>query len=147
PGAPQILPLNASRAPTNDLAVRQALIYALDRKAMTNAVFAGVRPPAYGPLSPVTWSYWKGCEEMYPFSRDKARDVLEAAGWKLNSGTNLREKDGQRLAPRYVTMDDPGNKRPAEFAQAAWKQLGFDINLEAMAYSATEPIMARGEFN
>lgn len=147
PGSPQILPLHTSRFPTDELAVRQALIYSLDRKAMTNAVFSGVRPPAYGPLSPNTWSYWKGCEEMYPFSRDKAREVLEAAGWKLNSSTNVREKDGKPLNLRYVTMDDAGNKRPAEFAQAAWKNAGFGINLEAMAYEATAPIMARGEHN
>jgi len=146
-GSPQVLPLHASRAPTDDLGVRQALLYALDLKAMTNVVFAGVRPPSYGPLTPNTWSYWKGCEELYPYSRDKAREVLDAAGWKMNPQTQIREKDGKPLSLRYVTTDESGNKRPAEFAQAAWKQAGFDINLEAMAYDATAPIMARGEHN
>jgi peptide/nickel transport system substrate-binding protein len=146
-GAPQILPINASRTPTDDLAVRQALLYALDRKAMTNAVFAGVRPPAYGPLTPNTWSYWKGCEETYAFSRDKANQLLDGAGWKMNSSTNIREKDGKPLSVRYVTTDDAPSKRPGEFAQAAWKQAGIDVNLEAMAYDATAPIMARGEHN
>jgi len=146
-GAPQILPVHASRPPTDDLAVRQALITALDRTAMTNAVFAGVRPPAYGPLTPNTWSYWKGCEEMYTFSREKANELLDGAGWKMNASTKIREKDGKPLAVRYVTTDEVANKRPAEFAQAAWKQIGFDVNLEAMAYDATAPIMARGEHN
>jgi peptide/nickel transport system substrate-binding protein len=146
-GAPQILPIHASRPPTDELAVRQALIYALDRKAMTNAVFAGVRPPAYGPLTPNTWSYWKGCEEAYAFSREKANELLDGAGWKMNASTKIREKDGKPLAVRYVTTDEVANKRPAEFAQAAWKQVGFDVNLEAMAYDATAPIMARGEHN
>ena len=146
-GAPQILPIHASRPPTDDLAVRQALITALDRTAMTNAVFAGVRPPAYGPLTPNTWSYWKGCEQMYTFSREKANELLDSAGWKMNPSTKIREKDGQPLAVRYVTTDEVANKRPAEFAQAAWKQIGLDVNLEAMAYDATAPIMARGEHN
>jgi peptide/nickel transport system substrate-binding protein len=146
-GSPQVLPMHASRAPTDDLAVRQALIYALDRKAMTNAVFAGVRPVAYGPLTPRTWSYLKDVEQMYPYSRDKARELLDAAGWKLNAQTNIRDKDGKPLAVRYVTTDGAGDKRPAEFAQAAWKQIGVDVNLEAMAYEATAPIMLRGEHN
>jgi peptide/nickel transport system substrate-binding protein len=146
-GSPQVLPIHASRAPTDDLAVRQALIYALDRQAMTNAVFAGVRPVAYGPLTPKTWSYLKDVEKMYPYSRDKARELLDAAGWKLNAQTNIREKDGKPLGVRYVTTDEAGNKRPAEFAQAAWKQIGVDVNLEAMAYEATAPIMLRGEHN
>jgi peptide/nickel transport system substrate-binding protein len=145
-GSPQVLPLHASKAPTDELAVRQALIMSLDRQAMTNAVFAGVRPPSYGPLTPGTWSYWKPTEQMYQFNRDKAKELLEGAGWKVGSD-GVRVKDGKPLGLRYVTMDDAGNKRPAEFAQAAWKQVGFGINLEAMAYDATAPIMARGEFN
>jgi peptide/nickel transport system substrate-binding protein len=146
-GSGQVLPINASRSPTDDLAVRQALIYALDRQAMTNAVFAGVRPVAYGPLTPKTWSYLKDVEQMYPYSRDKAVALLDGAGWKMNAQTKIREKDGTPLSVRYVTTDDAGNKRPAEFAQAAWKQIGADVNLEAMAYEATAPIMLRGEHN
>jgi peptide/nickel transport system substrate-binding protein len=146
-GSPQVLPVHASRAPTDDLAVRQALLYGLDRQAMTNAVFAGVRPIAYGPLTSKTWSYLKDVEQMYSFSREKARELLDGAGWKVNSQTNIREKDGKPLAVRYVTTDDAGNKRPGEFAQAAWKQIGVDVNLEAMAYEATAPIMLRGEHN
>lgn len=147
PGSPQVLPLNASRPPTDDLAVRQALIYGLDRQAMVNAVFAGQRPPAFGPLTPNTWSYLKDVEQMYAYSRDKAQQMLDGAGWKLNSSTGTREKNGTPLSVRYVTTDEAGNKRPAEFAQAAWKQIGIDVNLEAMAYAATAPIMLRGEHN
>ncbi len=147
PGSPQVLPLNASRAPTDDLAVRQALIYGLDRQAMINAVLAGQAPVAYGPLTPNTWSYLKGVEQMYAYSRDKATQLLDGAGWKLNSQTGIREKDGNPLAVRYVTTDDAGNKLPATFAQAAWKQIGIDVNVEAMAYAATAPIMLRGEHN
>ena len=146
-GSPQVLPLNASRAPTDELAVRQALLYGLDRQAMVNAVFAGQRPPAWGPMTPNTWSYLKDVEQMYAYSRDKAQQLLDGAGWKLNSSTGIREKNGSPLALRYVTTDDSGNKRPAEFAQAAWKQIGIDVNLEAMAYEATAPIMLRGEHN
>jgi ABC-type transport system substrate-binding protein len=65
----------------------------------------------------------------------------------MNAQTKIREKDGTPLSVRYVTTDDAGNKRPAEFAQAAWKQIGADVNLEAMAYEATAPIMLRGEHN
>ena len=84
---------------------------------------------------------------MYPFSRDKARALLHAAGWNVNSQTSIREKDGQPLSVRYVTTDEAGNKQPAEFAHAAWNQRRIDVNLEAMAYDATAPIMARGEHN
>jgi peptide/nickel transport system substrate-binding protein len=84
---------------------------------------------------------------MYPYSREKAREMLDAAGWKLNSQTNIREKDGKPLTIRYVTTDEAGDKRPAEFAQSAWKQIGIDVNLETMAYAATAPIMLRGEHN
>ncbi len=146
-GSGQVLPINASRSPSDDVAVRQALIYGLDRQALTNAVFAGVRPVAYGPLTPKTWSYLKDVEQMYAYSREKATVVLDGAGWQMNAQTKLREKNGTPLSLRYVTTDDAGNKRPAEFAQAAWKQIGIDVNLEAMAYEATAPIMLRGEHN
>jgi peptide/nickel transport system substrate-binding protein len=123
------------------------LLYSLDRQAMINAVFAGQRPVAYGPLAPNTWSYLKDVEQMYAYSPQQAQQLLDDAGWKLNSSTGVREKNGQPLSVRYVTTDDSGNKLPAEFAQQAWKQVGFDVNLEAMAYDATASIMLRGEHN
>jgi len=147
PGSPQVLPLNCSRAPTDDISVRKALLYSLDRQAMINAVFGGQRPVAYGPLAPNTWSYLKDVEQMYAYSPQQAQQLLDQAGWTMNSSTGVREKNGQPLSVHYITTDDSGNKLPAEFAQQAWKQVGFDVNLEAMAYAATAPMMLRGEHN
>ena len=72
-----------------------------------------------------------------PSAVEKAKEILEEAGWKDNNGDGIREKNGKNLIVRHVTKGDYKNRKPAEFYQAQLKEVGIDAVVEAMAYEAT----------
>ena len=51
--------INTKAPPTNELAVRQAILYATDKDSVINTLFKGAYIKAYGPLSQPTIGYDK----------------------------------------------------------------------------------------
>ncbi|MBI5877257.1 MAG: ABC transporter substrate-binding protein [Chloroflexi bacterium] len=145
-GLPQVLNINVSRPPTNELAVRQAMLYAVDRKSMAKLIFFGALPPANGPFSSGSWAYWTGVESMYNYDLAKAKKLLDDAGWILNTKTGIREKNGQPLRIRHVTSTGYNSEKPATYVQAALKEVGIDDVVEAMAYEASAKRYADNDF-
>ncbi|MDQ3548248.1 MAG: ABC transporter substrate-binding protein, partial [Chloroflexota bacterium] len=79
-------------------AVRQALLYALDRDAMVDALLEGYGVVAIGTMPILSWAYNPDeIESPYPYEPELARTMLDEAGWVLGSD-GVREKDGERLA-------------------------------------------------
>lgn len=88
-----------------ETAVRQALMYALDRQALIDTVLAGQGLVADSPMLPATWAYDPAVQK-YAFDPEKARQLLEDEGWRDADGDGVREKDGQKLA-FILVGDDP----------------------------------------
>jgi len=145
PGMPELCSINVSNGPTQELAVRQAMLFGVDREALALVLFQGGFPAAHGPLTSASWAYWEGVEDMYPFDPDKAADLLDKAGWVMG-GDGVREKEGQKLTVRAVTSAGGETQRVAEFVQASLMELGFDYVVEAMAYEATATRFAENDY-
>ena len=74
--------LNLARKPLDNLKVRQAINFALDRTAFVKASLAGVGEPAYMNLPKTHWAYDESLVGLYPHNPDKARQLLAEAGFK-----------------------------------------------------------------
>ncbi len=122
-GHPYDWEINTKVAPTNELAVRQAILYATDKDAVINTLFKGAYIKAYGPLSQPTIAYDKSVEAMYQFNVAKARELLDQAGWKPGPD-GIRVKDGNRLHVKWETIIDA---RPVEQLQAQMKEIGMEV--------------------
>lgn len=142
PGSPQILPINAAKFPTDDLAVRQAINYAVDTETIIDTLFFGTIVPAKGPLASSTWSYNPAVEDYFPYDPEMASQLLQDAGWAPGSGGVL-EKDGQPLELEYITTSGQAGD-VAELVQAYLSMVGFKINLQILEYAATEGLMMEG---
>ena len=136
PGMPEFNNLNITNSPTSDLAVRKAMQHGVDRQALADLLFSGVYPPSYGPLTRGSWAYWKGVEDFYPYDVEKAKTLLDEAGWKVGAG-GVREKDGKKLTVRHITTAGGFTQKAAEFIQGSLREIGFDYVVDAMAYEAT----------
>lgn len=77
-----------------DKALRQAMNYAINREELIDVVFEGHATPMYGGLPSGMDEYWSGCEEINAFDQDKARAVLNEAGYVLESD-GYYYKDGE----------------------------------------------------
>ena len=96
-GIPVTMYLNTTRFPTDDLRVRRAICYAINREAIAHHLYYGFVRPAYGPLTETTPCYWPGVKELYPYDPQMAVKLLEEAGWTEVGPDGIRIKDGSRL--------------------------------------------------
>ena len=131
PGSGYVLLLNLSRqTPIADIAVRQAMHWAIDKDAMNQAVYGGLYEPAASPLMKVTFGYEPKTEGLFSFDKDKAGQILDAAGWTMNG--DVREKDGQKLELYWPVQEREPDKSQATFCQGAWKAIGIDVKVDVM---------------
>jgi len=132
PGTPWYLTINLTKPPLDDLRVRQALNYAVDREQLVSMALLGYGEPAYGPLVPRTVGYWSGTEEIgYHYDPDKARALLAEVGYELNAD-GLLEKDGAVLSltamlPNYA--DFPHLPYVMDLIADQFRQVGIEMNV------------------
>src|SRR5215467_6755012 len=122
--------INVDKAPANDVAVRQAMNYAVDRKLIVDRLFFGVHKPTVGPLAEGVWGRWDGAEQLFGFDAKKAGQILDDAGWKTGSG-GTRQKDGQQLSMVLATFRSPWNEL-AEILQSQYRAVGIDLQVQKM---------------
>jgi peptide/nickel transport system substrate-binding protein len=79
--------LNWARPPFDNLKVRQALNFAIDRESFVKAALAGLAEPAYMNLPKAHWAYDAEVAKLYPYDPAKARKLLAEAG--LKEGTQI----------------------------------------------------------
>jgi peptide/nickel transport system substrate-binding protein len=108
-----------------DQAVRQALVYALDRQAMIEGVFQGYGDVANTLLIP---GLWNNDEEnvtvSYPYDPEMANQLLDEAGWAMGDD-GVREKDGVKLS--FECLGDDFYEPLMATAQEFWRQVGIDM--------------------
>jgi peptide/nickel transport system substrate-binding protein len=73
------LAFNDARAPLNDVRVRRALTYAIDRKALLDTAWAG-RGTLIGSMVPPTDPWYEDLSQVYPFDPARAKALLAEAG-------------------------------------------------------------------
>jgi len=144
PGLPLVLFLDTTKAPTDDLAVRQAMNFALDRQLIVDQGMFGVTKPAYGPLWESTPYYSPEVETLYPYDPEKAKQLLDEAGW-APEGDGIREKDGQRLTVSLASTDFINPLR--EISQALWSEVGIELDVQTMTVAAAFEAIGNSEVN
>jgi len=114
-----------------DVNVRQALCYAIDRQSIAQKIYSGYATVAVGTESPVTWAYQPDkITTKYAYDPKKAVQLLDGTGWK--AGTDgIRAKDGKRLSfTLYTVSGDPASASHMQVVQDAWKNIGVDMKLQ-----------------
>ena len=74
--------LNWAKPPFDNVKVRQAFNFAIDRETFVKAALAGLAEPAYMNLPKAHWAYDKSVAGLYPYNPDKAKQLLAEAGLK-----------------------------------------------------------------
>lgn len=148
PGQPLQFLVNTDRPPTDDLRVRQALLYATDRQALVDAVFMGYSPPAYGPLNRATWGYNPDVESLYPYDPDRAGQLLEEAGWTDSNGDGVRERSGEPLRLQAILAGWGYVPEVGQLLQDQYRQVGIQLDTQVIpAYPAMVAAVAAGEYH
>jgi len=146
PGQPLQLLFNASRAPTDDPSVRQALLLSLDRPQIVATVFGSQSAVAEGLLSAST----AGASRVVPadqYDPAQAAALLEAAGWRLGAD-GRRARQSQPLSIALVVPPWGSNPEAAQLVSAAWEELGVEVDLQvAPGFGPLKQAQSTGEYN
>jgi peptide/nickel transport system substrate-binding protein len=130
-----------------EVAVRQAIAYAIDKKAVVESVWQGNAEVIQTMIPPAILGSESG--RITGTNRDvaKAKKILEDAGWKLGAD-GIREKNGRKLQLSMVVgfPNADVHKPMPEFVQAQFKEVGMDVKIVVTPDTASyEARLAKGE--
>ena len=132
PGAPRIWLLNTTKPPLDDVKVRRALNYAVDKDALLATVFKGIALKAFAPLTAAMLDD-PTLRQAYPFDAAKAQALLAEAGWQPGAD-GIRTKGGARLEIVLNAIEYGGGPEPtAQLIQSSLREVGIDVKIKAQA--------------
>lgn len=118
-----------------DVNVRKALAYGLDRQSVVEAAFGGQANVINIPQSTVSWAYPDDEDFVkYPYDPEKAKQLLEEAGWKVGSD-GIREKDGVKLSLKFLASSPNSvNDALVPIMIQNYKDIGIEVKAEQMEF-------------
>ncbi|MDQ7911279.1 ABC transporter substrate-binding protein [Phytohabitans sp. ZYX-F-186] len=124
------LMLNSAKPPLDNLKLRQAIQFAIDRDAIGNQLYQGQCAPSYQPFGSGNPAHNAEVDSGYAFNLDKAKQLLAESG----------------LAnPTFDIEFGPAHKVTAEAVQAQLTSAGINAQLKPVPQGEVSPRFNGGE--
>jgi len=133
--------LNVTKAPFDDLLVRQAMGYIVDRVSIAENVFHGAGLPAYNFLMPNDPA---SVESPYNYDLQMAATLLADAGWTKNADGVL-EKDGQQFSIILWTESITDRVQIATVLQSEMAAVGITATIQQFDSGSYGDMFKTGE--
>jgi peptide/nickel transport system substrate-binding protein len=114
--------------PFDDVRVRQALNYAVDKKAINDSLYKGLAVTMTSPLPPAEWGFDDSLKG-YPYDPEKAKALLKEAGYPDGFKTEL-------LAYTSARGYNPAGPQLAVAVQGYLKQIGVEASVQQIEFGA-----------
>jgi peptide/nickel transport system substrate-binding protein len=116
--------INAKSAPLNNIHVRQAIEYGINRQEILNSVLKGVGTVANGPIPPSSWAY---DPNFVPYTYDiaKAKALLAQAGYPNGVSFTM-----------LIASGSPLIAQEAQFIQAELQPAGIKVAIKQLTAAA-----------
>jgi peptide/nickel transport system substrate-binding protein len=138
-----LLTLNCSEAPLNNVRVRQALAHAIDREGLIRDLLLGQGKLAHSILPEESWAYHPG--QVYTFDPARAKQLLDEAGYRDP------DADGPQMRfPKPVVFKVSGSsvaaKNYAGVIQNYLKNVGVPVEIQTAELNTLFDELRRGNF-
>lgn len=119
-----IVTFNESKAPFDNVKVRQAINYAISKPDIIDSIFEGYAVPLGSNMSPAMGDYQKtGLEKMYTHDVEKAKALLAEAGYPDGFKTKIT-----------VSSHNDMYSNIAQIVVANLKEIGVDVEIEVVEW-------------
>lgn len=146
----QYMGFNLRKSTFKDKKVRQAFMYALDRKSMVDKLLEGRGEEINTALLPSGWAYPESGLNEYKFDVEKAKGLLKEAGWEdKNKDGVLENAKGEKFQAelKYPT-GLKAREQTALIIKESLKKVGVDVKLTSMEFpTLMEQVVANHEFD
>ncbi|HVF46154.1 MAG TPA: ABC transporter substrate-binding protein [Pyrinomonadaceae bacterium] len=126
------LVFNVQSAPLNNVKVRQAIGYAIDRQKIVSDLLFDQAKLAHSILPPQSWAYSPGTQ--YSYDPAKAKQLLQEAGYK-NEPLIFKYGSGNAAVNQY-----------AQVIQSSLSDAGFNVQIETLEVNTIRTQLAQGQF-
>ncbi|MBB5868230.1 peptide/nickel transport system substrate-binding protein [Allocatelliglobosispora scoriae] len=128
-GLPYTIEFNTTRAPFDDIKVRQAFVAAVNREAVVKTVGFGERQLATSFVDRVT-KYYDPTVTLPGFDVKRANELLDQAGWTAKDAEGYRTKGGKQLIVQWPVGQTATISPIFDLIQAQVKAVGIKVNIE-----------------
>lgn len=129
-----------------DKKVRQALLYAINRQELVQAVYGEYATVVNIPQAPISWLYDDEGINAYDYDLDKAKSLLEEAGWKNEDGKLVKDGNQMKIMFSAVTGNPVTDNMIPQMIDA-YKQLGIDFQAEYVDWPTLQSKSQNGDFD
>ncbi|MGQ9630221.1 MAG: ABC transporter substrate-binding protein [bacterium] len=121
-----------------DANFRRAVAHCIDKESMIENIFEGLAYPQDAALSSGFKPYFNPNVRKYEYDLEKAKEILEKAGYKDRDGDGVREdKNGNRV--EFTIVTNVGNKPREQMGlmiQEDLKKVGIKANFSPIDFNA-----------
>lgn len=133
-----------------DRVIRQALDYCTDKQNIVDMAYGGAGIAGSSLINPGDpYHYEPGPGELRSYDVEKAKTLLETAGYKDSNGDGIREdKSGKPLAFELISIaENVEEVKTAQIIAASCKAAGIQLNLVTMDSGALSDLVYAGEYD
>lgn len=138
-----LLTINTSAAPLDNVKVRQAIGYAIDRDSLIKNLQQGYGKIAHSILPEESWAYTPG--HTYSFDPATAKKLLDEAGFKDPDGDGPQMRFSRPLVYK-VSGSSASGKNYAGVIQNYLKDVGVPVSIETAEQNTVFDEVRRGHF-
>jgi len=145
PGTGMAFVFNLDDPIMGDIRVRRAILHTIDQRAINEVAYGGKLLPSDGVVNPMTPGYnpLATTTIMYPHDVNKAQELLDEAGWKVNPATGIREKDGVPLKLGWYCLH---HEEIGEVAKEQLAEVGIDLEVKVVPGPVQLDVVANRTF-
>ncbi len=126
-----VMAINCSRPPFNNLKVRQALNYAIDKQKVLDTAYSGGK--VIGTFMDYGNAYYKDFTSLYPYNPEKAKQLLKEAG--VGKDTVIK---------MYLPQNYPPHVKAGEMYQDMLSKVGLNVKIQMVDWSTWITDVYRG---
>lgn len=137
------LGFNVQQPPVNNVKVRQAMAYAINREAIVSDLLQGQASIAQSILPEACWAY--SANQPYTYDLTRARQLLDEAGLRDPDGSGPQMRLTQPLEYK-ISSASTATRQYAEVIQSQLKMVGIPVEIVTVDFNTLLDQLPRGQF-